>query len=194
VKRNIFLATTLILAVVGSAAAADSYGIDAAHSDVSFKIRHLVSSVTGRFGSFAGSLNVDFQDLDSSLVKFTIDAASIDTANEDRDKHLRSADFFDVESHPEITFTSSKITRLRDSSFAVAGTLTMHGVSKIITLAVKYLGEVKDPWGNTKAGYELTTTLNRKDYGISWNKALDAGGFILGDDVEVSINLEAAKK
>jgi len=193
-KRTLILATLIILGTVGSVIAADTYGIDTAHSDVSFKVRHLVSNVTGRFGSFDGTLKVDFQDLNSSSVEFTIDAASIDTANEDRDKHLRSADFFDVEKHPTITFTSSKITKIEGNNYAVTGTFTMHGVSKDITIPVKFLGEIKDPWGNTKAGYELSATLNRKDFGISWNKALDSGGFILGDEVEVSVNLEVGKK
>ncbi|HSN56413.1 MAG TPA: YceI family protein, partial [Candidatus Sulfomarinibacteraceae bacterium] len=124
---------------------------------------------------------------------FTIQAASIDTRNADRDKHLRSADFFDVENHPLITFTSSKITRTGDNEFAVTGTLMMHGVSKTVTLPVTFLGEAKDPWGNTKAGFEIETTLDRKDYGIIWNKALDAGGLLLGDEVEVEISLQTTK-
>jgi polyisoprenoid-binding protein YceI len=193
-KRNIFIITSLVLALAGSALATDSFSIDKSHSDVSFKVRHLVSNVTGRFGEFDGIIEVDFQNLNASSVQFSIDAASIDTDNEDRDKHLRSADFFDVEKYPEITFTSSKITKMDDNTFAVTGTFTMHGVSKTLTIPVTYLGEVKDPWGTTKAGYELATTLNRKDFGISWNKALDTGGFILGDEVQVSINLEVAKK
>ena len=193
-KRSALVCITLILALTGSAMAADSWGIDKAHSDVNFKIRHLISKVSGRFGEFDGKITADFQNLSGSSVEFTINAASIDTANEDRDKHLRSADFFDVEKYPEITFKSSKITKMDDTTFAVTGTFTMHGVSKTITLPVTYLGEAQDPWGKTKAGYELSTTLNRKDYGVSWNKALDTGGFILGDEVEISINLEVEKK
>jgi polyisoprenoid-binding protein YceI len=193
-KRSALVFLTLILAVTGSAMAADSWGIDKAHSDVSFNIRHLMSKVTGRFGEFDGKITADFQNLSGSSVEFTIKAASIDTANEDRDKHLRSADFFDVENYPEITFKSSKITKMDDNSFAVTGTFTMHGVSKTITIPVTYLGEIVDPWGKTKAGYELSTTLNRKDYGISWNKTLDAGSLILGDEVEISINLQLEKK
>ncbi len=188
------LMLTMILALAAVAPAADVYTIDGAHSDVNFKIRHLISKVTGRFDNFDGTVTVDFENLGASSVTFSIAAASIDTANEDRDKHLRSADFFNVEKYPEITFKSSKITKVGDNDFAVTGTFTMLGVSKDITLPVNYLGEVEDPWGNTKAGYELSTTINRKDYGMEWNKALDAGGFILGEDVEISINLELAKK
>ena len=193
-KKMNCLALTMILAIAAVAPAADVYTVDGAHSDVNFKIRHLISKVTGRFDDFDGTVTADFENLDASSVTFTIAAASIDTANEDRDKHLRSADFFNVENHPEITFTSSKITKVSDNDYAVTGTFTMLGTSKKITLPVTYLGEIKDPWGNTKAGYELSATINRKDYGMEWNKALDAGGFILGDEVEISIGLEMAKK
>jgi len=175
-------------------AAADSYAIDSAHSDVSFKVRHLVSKTSGQFTEFDGSITADFENLKTSSVEFTIQAASIDTKNANRDKHLRSPDFFDVEKYPTISFVSEKIVKSGASSFAVAGTLTMHGVSKKVTLPVTYLGEVKDPWGNTKAGFELETTIDRKDYGIVWNKALDSGGAILGDEVEITINLEVLKK
>ena len=193
-KTTSSLMLTLILALATVAPAADVYTIDGAHSDVNFKIRHLISQVNGRFVEFDGTVNVDFKNLDASSVTFSIDAASIDTDNEDRDTHLRSADFFDVEKHPAITFKSSKITKVGDNDYEVTGTFTMIGVSKEITLPVTYLGAVQDPWGNTKAGYELSTTINRKDYGMEWNKALDAGGFILGDDVEVAINLELTKE
>lgn len=193
-KKLNCVALTMILAIAAVAPAADVYTIDGAHSDVNFKIRHLISNVTGRFDDFDGTITADFENLDASSVTFSIAAASIDTANEDRDKHLRSADFFNVEKYPEITFTSSKITKVSDNDYAVTGTFTMLGTSKEITLPVTYLGEIKDPWGNTKAGYELSTTINRKDYGMEWNKALDAGGFILGEEVEISIGLELAKK
>ena len=193
-KTTSSLMLTLILALATVAPAADVYTIDGAHSDVNFKIRHLISQVNGRFVEFDGTVNVDFKNLDASSVTFSIDAASIDTDNEDRDTHLRSADFFDVEKYPAITFKSSKITKVGDNDYEVTGTFTMIGVSKEITLPVTYLGAVQDPWGNTKAGYELSTTINRKDYGMEWNKALDAGGFILGDDVEIAISLQLTKK
>ena len=168
----------------GTALAQGTYGIDVAHSNVGFKIRHLVSKVSGEFADFDGTIVADFADLDKSSVEFTIQAASIDTKNEKRDGHLRSPDFFDAEKYPEITFISSKITKVDGDTFAVAGTLTMRGVAKEITFMVDFLGAM-DVMGGTRAGYELTTTLNRKDYGVSWNRALDAGGFLLGDEVEV---------
>jgi len=182
-----------IITVAGAASAAE-YTVDPTHSEVIFEVRHLMSEVSGQFTEFSGVISTDFDTLDESSVTFTIQAASIDTRNADRDKHLRSEDFFDVAKHPEITFSSTKIARTGDNEFAVTGMLTMHGVSKAVTLPVTFLGEMQDPWGNTKAGFEIETTLDRKDYGIVWNKALDAGGLLLGDEVEIEINLQATKK
>jgi len=191
-KTAILTALVLVLGF-GTVAAQGTYGIDSAHSSVGFKVRHLVSRVSGGFNEFDGTIVADFENLDASSVEFTIQASSIDTKNEKRDGHLRSPDFFDVEKYPEITFKSSKITKIDGDSFAAAGTLTMRGVSKEVVLTVDFLGEMT-AMGGTRAGYELTTTLNRKDYGVSWNRALDAGGFVLGDDVEVNINLEVIKQ
>ena len=186
--------TTLVLVLgFGAVEAQNLYTIDPNHSSVGFKVRHLVSKVGGEFTEFEGTINADFSNLDVSGVQFSIHASSLDTRNEDRDGHLRSPDFFDVEKFPEITFTSNKVTKIDSDSFAVAGTLKMHGVSKPITLTVDYLGEM-NAMGGTRAGYELSTTLDRKDWGISWNRALDTGGFVLGDDVEVMINLEVVKQ
>ncbi|MEP0775751.1 MAG: YceI family protein [Acidobacteriota bacterium] len=167
-----------------------AWEIDVAHSEVSFRIRHLVSQVRGSFREFSGRVETNQANPAASRVSFTIQASSIDTGNADRDKHLRSADFFDVEKFPTITFVSSKIQPKGNNRFDVTGTLTMHGVAREITLPVEFTGTVKDPWGNTKAGFETATTLNRKDYGIVWNRALDSGGFVLGDDVQVSISLQ----
>ena len=193
-KRIAIATLALLVGLAGAASAADTWTVDKAHSTVTFKIKHLMSKVTGSFTDFDGPITTDFANLGASGVSFTIQAASIDTANGDRDKHLRSADFFDVEKFPTITFASSKITKTGDDTFAVTGTFTMHGVAKEITLPVTFLGAGQDPWGNTKAGFEVTTTLKRSDYGIVWNKALETGGFLLGDEVEVMINLEVAKK
>jgi len=192
--RKTALLTALVLTLgLGTVAAQGTYSIDTVHSNVGFKIRHLVSKTGGEFTDFDGTIVADFGNLDASGVEFTIQASSIDTKNEKRDGHLRSKDFFDVEKYPEITFKSSKITKIDGDSYAVTGTLTMHGVSKEITLSVDFLGEMK-AMGGIRAGYELTTTLNREDFGISWNSPLDAGGFVLGDDVEININLEVIKQ
>ena len=174
--------------------AADTYSVDKTHSDLSFQIRHLVGKVRGSFGDFSGTINADAAKPEASTVEFTIKAASIDTANEDRDKHLRSADFFEVEKFPEISFKSTKVKLLGKDRYEVTGDFSMHGVTKPLTLPVSFLGSGKDPWGNERAGFETTTTLNRKDFGIVWNKTLDAGGLVLGDEVSVSITLEALKK
>jgi len=173
---------------------ADTFAVDPNHSEVSFHIRHMVSQVRGRFNEFSGAVQLDPKNLPASSVEFHIKAASIDTGVADRDKHLRSADFFDVEKYPEIAFKSESIQPAGKDAYKVTGTLTMHGVSKKVTLPVTYGGQAKDPWGNTRAGFGIETTLDRKDYGIVWNKALDAGGALLGDDVNVAINLEAVKK
>jgi polyisoprenoid-binding protein YceI len=192
-RKTAILTALLLTLAFGAVAAQGTYGIDKAHSAVNFKVRHLVSKVSGAFNDFDGTIVADFKNLDASSVEFTIQASSIDTKNEKRDGHLRSADFFDVEKYPEITFKSSKVTKINSDSFAVAGTLTMHGVSKEVTLTVDFLGEMT-AMGSTRAGYELTTTLNRKDYGVSWNRTLDAGGVLLGDEVEVNIALEVIKQ
>jgi polyisoprenoid-binding protein YceI len=192
-RKTAILAALVLGLGFGTAAAQGTYGIDTVHSNVGFKVRHLVSKTSGEFTDFDGTIVADFENLDQSSVQLTIQAASIDTKNEKRDGHLRSEDFFDVERYPEITFTSSKITKIDGDSYAVAGALTMRGVTKEITLTVDFLGEMT-AMGGTRAGYELTTTVNRKDYGVSWNRALDAGGFLLGDDVEVSIALELIKQ
>ncbi len=192
-RKTITLAALTVVLGLGTADAQGIYTIDTVHSNVDFKIRHLVSKVSGTFTEFDGTIVADFDNLDASSVDLAIKAGSIDTRNEKRDGHLRSSDFFDVEKYPEITFKSSKITRVDSDSYAVAGTLTMHGVSKPITLTVDYLGEMS-AMGGVRAGYELSTTINRKDYGVSWNRALDAGGWVIGDDVEVSVNLEVVKQ
>jgi polyisoprenoid-binding protein YceI len=173
---------------------ADTFAIDPNHSEVSFQIRHLVSQVRGRFNDFAGTVQLDPKNLPASAVEFHIKATSIDTGVANRDNHLRSADFFDVEKYPEITFKSDSIKPAGKDKYNVMGTLTMHGVSKKVTLPGTYAGQLKDPWGNTRAGFQIETTLDRKDYGIVWNKALDAGGAMLGDDVTIAINLETVKK
>jgi polyisoprenoid-binding protein YceI len=173
---------------------AETFAVDPTHSEVSFQIRHMVSQVRGRFNDFSGTVQLDPKNLAASSVDFHIKATSIDTNVADRDKHLRSADFFDVEKYPEITFRSESIQPAGKDKYNVTGTLTLHGVSKKVTLPVTLGGQVKDPWGNTRAGFEIETTLDRKDYGIVWNKALDSGGVMLGDDVKVAINLETVKK
>jgi polyisoprenoid-binding protein YceI len=188
--RKLATAAALAFLLAAPAFAADTYAVDRNHSEVSFQIRHLVTNVRGRFNDFSGTVQLDPADMAKSSVEFTIKADSIDTDTPNRDKDLRSPNFFDVEKYPEISFKSDSIKATGKDQYDVAGTLTMHGVSKQVTLPVSFLGTIKDPWGNQRAGFEIATTLDRKDYGINWNKTLDNGGFLLGDDVRVAINLE----
>jgi polyisoprenoid-binding protein YceI len=176
------------------AAAADTYGIDKAHSEVLFTVKHLVSQVTGRFQDFDGKIVIDRAKPEASSAELTIKATSVNTDQAKRDEHLRTPDFFDVAKFPEITFKSTKVASKAKDSYDVTGDLTIHGITKPVVLAVSFLGDIKDPMGNDKAGFTATTTINRKDFGVLWNKALDQGGYVLGDDVKITINLEVAKQ
>src|SRR5712691_6615269 len=171
--------------------AARTFAIDKAHSEMLFQVRHLVTKVRGRFTDFSGTVAFDPAQPERSSVSLTINAASVDTATADRDQHLRSDDFFAVEKFPTITFVSSRVTKKSDERFDVTGTLTIRGVAKEVTLPVAYLGDAKDPWGNVRAGFETEITLNRKDYGLLWNAALETGGFLVGDEVKVSVSAQA---
>jgi polyisoprenoid-binding protein YceI len=173
---------------------AESFKIDKAHSQAEFKIRHMMSNVTGRFNDFDAVIDLNRSNPAASKVEFTVQSASINTANDNRDKHLRSADFFEVEKYPTIKFKSTKIAATGSDQYDVTGNLTIRDVTREITIPVTFLGFAKDPWGKERAGFELETKLNRKDYGLNWNKALDQGGFLLADDVKISIAIEAVKQ
>jgi len=188
-----FFAAAVLTTLAALPLQAESYKIDPSHSEVGFTIRHMVSNVRGRFNDFAGTVDMDPKAPQKGSVEFSVKTTSIDTGNANRDKHLRTAEFFDVEKYPEITFKSDSVKPAGKDKYNVTGTLTMHGVSKKVTLPVTFNGEGKDPWGNTRAGFETATKLDRKEYGIVWNKAIDNGGVLLGDDVNVSINLETVK-
>ena len=177
-----------------TATATRTLEIDRSHSEVAFQVRHLLSKVRGRFSDFNGTVTFDDANPQNSRVDVTIQARSIDTAEGDRDKHLRSADFFDTDKFPEITFKSTKIAPTsRKDVFDVTGDFTMHGITKQVTLPVEVLGWQTNPQGE-RVGFSLNTTVNRKDYGVIWNRALDNGGFMLGDDVEVNVAVEAVKR
>ena len=187
--------TTVAAALLAvSALAADNFVVDKNHSEATFQVRHLVSRVSGKFDDFTGAISVDQANPAASTVEFTIKTPSINTGVADRDKHLRSADFFEVDKYPEISFKSTSVKPTsRKNVYDVTGNFTMHGVTKTITLPVEFLGFIKDPRGNQRAGFTAKTTLNRKEYGIMWNRALDNGGTLLSDDVDVTVNIEAAK-
>jgi polyisoprenoid-binding protein YceI len=175
-----------------TATAVRTFAIDKTHSEATFQVRHLITKVRGRFADFGGTINFNADQPAQSSVNFTIQAASIDTSTPDRDAHLRSDDFFAVEKHPTITFESTGITAAGGNDYHVTGNLTMRGVTKSITIPVTLLGTAVDPWGNQKLAFEGEVTINRKDYGLNWNAALEAGGFLVGDDVKISLSIQAA--
>jgi polyisoprenoid-binding protein YceI len=174
-----------------TATAVRTLEIDRSHSEVAFQVRHLLSKVRGRFNEFGGSVQFDEATPQNSRVEVTIQARSIDTGEGDRDKHLRSADFFDVETYPTLTFTSTSVTPRGGNVYDVAGNLTIHGVAHAVVLPASFLGTAQDPWGNTKFVFEAELTLNRKDFGLTWNAALETGGFLVGDEVKVTLSIQA---
>ena len=168
-----------------------TYQIDKAHSEATFQVRHLLTKVRGRFSDFEGSITLDEAQPEHSSVTLTIQAASIDTNEPSRDTHLRSADFFSVDEFPTLTFTSSEL-KVKDSNrFDVTGELTIRGVTKRVVVPVSLLGTARDPWGKDRVGFEAEFTINRKDFGLVWNAALETGGFLVGDDVSVTLSIQA---
>ena len=180
------LAATLALSATAQAA---TWTIDANHSSVAFSIRHIFSKVPGSFDKFTGTVDYDPANPTAASVKVEIDPASINTRTPKRDDHLRSADFFDVAQFPAMSFVSTKVTKGEGNALAVDGNLTMHGVTKPVKLAVTFLG-AGPSMGGQRAGFEATTTIDRKEFGIVWNKAID-NGTLLGDDVAITIGIEA---
>lgn len=174
-----------------TASAVRTFSVDPAHSEVTFQVRHLLTKVRGRFADFAGTIAFDAAHPTDSSVEFVVQAASIDTNQADRDAHLRSADFFKVDEFPTLTFVSQAVKASGGDEYAITGTLTIRGVARTITLPVSYLGQAVDPWGNTKLAFEGETTINRKDYGLNWNAALETGGFLVGDEVKISVSIQA---
>lgn len=172
-------------------AAPGAWSIDVAHTSINFSVRHMVvSQVRGRFNQFGGTLAVAGADLSGSSVRFTIQAASIDTNQPQRDAHLKTSDFFDVAKYPTITFRSSSITK-NGAGYVAHGAFTMHGTTKEIDLPFQLSGPVKDAFGTTRIGLQSRLRLNRQDYGVRWNMPLDNGGLAVGNDVDIEINLEA---
>jgi polyisoprenoid-binding protein YceI len=168
-----------------------TYRVDTAHSEASFQVRHLLTKVRGRFSDFEGTIAIDEAHLEQSSATLTIRASSVDTNQPDRDAHLRSADFFAVEQFPTITFRSTRVAKTSENTFDVEGDLTIRGVSKAITVPVRFLGKAKDPWGNERFAFEAEYKINRQDFGLNWNAALETGGFLVGDEVKASISIQA---
>jgi len=191
----VFALALLMIHSGDSRAEAIVYDIDPDHSQVIFKVKHLgISTVTGRFDLFAGSYAFDEADMASSKVEMDIVASSINTNKKKRDDHLKSNEFLDIEKYPSITFKSKEVKKSSGGDFQIVGDLTIHGVTKEVTLDADYEGSVTDPWGNDRSAFTASTEINRKDFGMEWNKALEAGGFLVGDEVIITIEIEGIKK
>jgi polyisoprenoid-binding protein YceI len=176
-------------------AATTTWNIDPVHSVAEFKVKHMmISNVKGQFTSVKGVLNLDETDLTKSYVEASADAASINTRDPQRDAHLKSADFFDVEKFPTLSFKSTRIAHVGDGELAVTGDLTIHGFTRNVVFSVEGpTPPAKDPWGNVRVGLSATTKINRKDFGLNWNAALETGGILLGDEVTITLDVQFVK-
>lgn len=194
-NKVIAIFTAVVLLMAPSIGSASTWNIDPDHSSIGFKVRHLmVSNVRGVFGKVQGVVHADDKDITRSKVTATIDATSIDTGVAKRDAHLKSPDFLDVVKYPTMTFVSTKIVRDGADKLKITGDLTLHGVTRPIVLNVEGpTGEVRDPQGKIRRGASATTKINRKDFGLTWNKAMETGGVVVGDDVDVTIEVELIK-
>ena len=186
-----FVLAAAIATLAATPAGAATYTIDKNHTDVSFQIRHMVSQVRGEFRDFSGTIVKDDANPAANSVEFTIQATSVETGADARDNDLRGENFFDVAKFPTITFKSSKVEKVSDTLYKVTGDFTMHGVTKVMTLDVSFDGEIKEANGKSRVGFSTSTVINRKDFGIVWNKALDGGGYLLSDEVKVSLSVAA---
>lgn len=190
--RSALLAALLVLGPA-LVAAAETYQIDNSHSHIGFGVKHMVVSIVrGSFTDYSGSAEVDLDDLSNSSVEVTIAASSVDTRQSDRDDHLRSEDFFDVANHPQIAFRSTSIEQDGDDLVAV-GDLTIRGVTKSVRMPIEVSGPIEDPWGNTRLGVSGRLTIDRTDFGLNYNRALEAGGLVVGRDISIEIDVELLK-
>jgi polyisoprenoid-binding protein YceI len=182
----------MTMAVTTTDTGVRTFDIDKSHSEVSFQVRHLLTKVRGRFSDFSGTIAFDEAQPENSSVAISVQAASIDTNEPNRDTHLRSDDFFAVDKYLTLDFKSTHIVPTGTDRFEVSGDLTIRGVTKRVTVPVSVLGKAVDPWGNEKLGLETEFTVNRKEFGLVWNAALETGGFLVGDDVKIALSLQAA--
>ncbi|MFZ3578720.1 YceI family protein [Virgibacillus sp. DJP39] len=171
------------------------WNVDAAHSSLEFVVKHMmISKAKGVFNDFDAVIEADPDNLEDATIQFTVDIASIDTRKKERDEHLRSGEFFDVENHPKMTFAATDIKKKSDSNYDVTGELTIRGTKKPVTFDVEYEGSGKDPWGQEVAGFSGSTKISRKEFGLTWNAALETGGVMIGDEVKINIEIEAIKE
>ena len=194
-KRIIAAISTFLTLSIPVVSSASTWQIDPDHSNLGFKVKHLmVSNVKGSFEKHSGTVEINDKDITKSRVEVTIDTSSINTNVQKRDEHLRSADFFDVAKYPVMTFVSKKVTKAGKDKLKVTGDLTLHGVTREVTLDVEGpTKESKDPWGNFRRGATATTKINRKDFGLNWNKALETGGVLVGEEVAITLEIEMVK-
>ncbi len=191
--RGWAIAALAVVLAAPAAADAKTYKIDPEHTSVTFRVRHLFTYVEGRFREFDGTIEFDRDNPEATKVKGSIKVASIDTNVKERDEHLRSSDFFNVAEYPEITFESTKVTDVDKEKMTakIHGNLTIRGVTKPVVIDAAFLGEAADPWGNKKAGFHGETQIDRRDFGLEWNKVLEAGRLLVGNDVRIRIDVEA---
>lgn len=175
--------------------ATTTWVLDPSHSEINFKIKHLmISSVSGKFTDFSGSVETDEDDFNTATIEFSAAVNSINTHNEQRDTHLKAADFFDSENHPRLQFKSTQMERINDENYKLHGTLSIRGISKEISLDVEFGGTTIDPWGGTRAGFAISGKINRKDFGISFSMVSETGGVLLGEEVKLSAEVELVKQ
>lgn len=172
-----------------------TYKIDAAHSEITFKVKHLmITNVTGSFTKFDATLTTESEDFTNATISFEADVDSISTNNEQRDGHLKSDDFFAASTHPKLTFASTSFTKKSDDEYALVGDLTIKGTTKQVELNVAYGGTATDPWGQVKAGFEISGKINRKDFGLTWGAVTEAGGVVVSDDVKLHLAVQMIKQ
>ena len=188
-------AVILLAAVIETDAQVATWNVDHSHSSVKFNISHLViSEVEGSFKKYDGTIKSDKDDFTDANIQFTVDVASIDTDSENRDNHLKSDDFFNVQKYPQMIFKSSSFKKISDNKYVLEGELTIRDVTKKVKFDVVYGGTAKDGYGNTKAGFKASTVINRFDYGLKWNAITEAGGMTVGSDVKIILNIQFAKQ
>lgn len=172
-----------------------TWAIDPTHSEIGFKVKHMMfTNVSGKFNQFEASIENEDEAFETSKISFSADVNSVDTSNADRDNHLRSADFFDVDNFAKLKFESTAVQKVNDGLYTINGDLTIKDVTKNVTLEAEYSGLMKDPWGNTKIGLSLNGKINRKDFGLTWNAALETGGVLVGEDIKLAAEVQFVKQ